>query len=98
MARDFRTLKDNLEIYFFNSQEKMIREVEDYIALHPSEADTINEYATSDSKIQSKPDFYGYNRNSGLSIAEQYSYDQLKIFSDLPLLSQAIEKFDIIKR
>ena len=98
MARDFRTLKDNLEIYFFNSQEQMIREVEDYLALNPSEADTINEYGTTDSSILSDSTMYGYNPRSNLSIAEQYSYDQLKVFSDLPLLSQAIEKFDIIKK
>jgi hypothetical protein len=98
MARDFKTLKDNLEIYFFNSQEKMIRSVEDYLALHPNEVSNINYYGTTDSTITSDADMYGYDASSPLSIAEQYSYDQLKIFSDLPLLTQTISKFDIIKR
>jgi hypothetical protein len=98
MARDFRTLKDNLEIYFFNSQEKMIKTVEDYLAQNPNQVDRINEEGTDDDSIRYQPDFYGYDPNSALSLAEQYSYDQLKMFSDMPLLTNAINKFDIIKR
>jgi hypothetical protein len=98
MARDFRTLKDNLEIYFFNSQEKMIKTVEDYLAQNPNQVDRINEEGTNDDNIRYQPDFYGYDPNSALSLAEQYSYDQLKMFSDMPLLTDAINKFDIIKR
>ena len=98
MARDFRTLKDVLEIYFFNSQEQMMRTVEDYLALHPNQVNQINKYGTTDSVITGDPVMYGFDTNSSLSIAEQYSYDQLKTFSDMPLLAEAIEKFDIIKR
>jgi hypothetical protein len=98
MARDFRTLKDKLEIYFFNSQEQMMRTVEDYLTQNPNQVNRINEQGTTDSSIRGNGDFYGYDSNSALSIAEQYSYDQLKMFSDMPLLTEAIEKFDIIKR
>jgi hypothetical protein len=98
MARDFRTLKDKLEIYFFNSQEKMIKTVEDYLAQNPNQVDRINEGGTDDDNIRYDPDFYGYDPNSALSMAEQYSYDQLRMFSDMPLLTDAIQKFDIIKR
>jgi hypothetical protein len=98
MARDFRKLKDKLEIYFFNSQEKMIKTVEDYLAQNPNQVDRINQDGTDDDSIRYQPDFYGYDPNSALSLAEQYSYDQLKMFSDMPLLTDAINKFDIIKR
>jgi hypothetical protein len=98
MARDFRTLKDKLEIYFFNSQDKMIKTVEDYLAQNPNQVDSINDSGTDDNSITGDPDFYGYDPNSPLSLTEQYSYDQLKMFSDMPLLTQAIQKFDIIKR
>jgi hypothetical protein len=98
MARDFRTLKDKLEIYFFNSQEQMMRTVEDYLAQNPNQVNRINQEGTSDSNILGDANFYGYNRNSPLSIAEQYSYDQLRMFSDMPLLSQAINKFEVIKK
>ena len=98
MARDFRTLKDKLEIYFFNSQEKMIKTVEDYLAQNPNQVDRINEDGTDDDSIRYQPDFYGYDPNSALSLVEQYSYDQLKMFSNMPLLTDAINKFDIIKR
>jgi hypothetical protein len=98
MARDFRKLKDKLEIYFFNSQEQMMRTVEDYLTQNPNQVNRINEQGTTDSSIRGNEDFYGYDSNSALSIAEQYSYDQLKMFSDMPLLTEAIEKFDIIKR
>ena len=108
MARDFRTLKDKLEIYFFNSQEQMMRTVEEYLAQNPNQVDEINRlgfsddsiklYATDKTLLRKFNNFAGYDVNSPLSIAEQYSYDQLKMFSDMPLLSQAIEKFDIIKR
>ena len=98
MARDFRTLKDKLEIYFFNSQSEMIKTVEDYIALRPNELREINRLGTADTNITANPDFYGFNTNSPLSLEQQYSYDQLKLFSDMPLLTEAIEKFDIIKR
>jgi len=98
MARDFRTLKDRLEIYFFNSQEKMIRTVEDYLAQNPNQVNRINETGTNDDSIRFDPTFYGYNPNSAMSIQEQYSYDQLRMFSDMPLLTDAIQKFDIIKR
>ena len=98
MPRDFRTLKDKLEIYFFNSQEQMIRSVEDYLAQHPNEVSSINSQGTTDDNIRANASFYGYDRNSSMSIAEQYSYDQLKMFSDMPLLSEAIKKFEIIKR
>jgi hypothetical protein len=98
MARSFRELKDKLEIYFFNSQENMIKTVEEYLAQNPSEVDAIKRYGTTDSSIMGNANFYGYNRNSSLTIDEQYSYDQLKMFSDMPLLTQTIENFDIIKR
>lgn len=108
MARDFRTLKDKLEIYFFNSQEQMMRTVEEYLAQNPNQVDEINRlgmsddeiklYATNNTLLRTYKNFAGYDVNSPLSIAEQYSYDQLKMFSDMPLLSQAIEKFDVIKR
>jgi len=98
MARDFRTLKDKLEIYFFNSQEKMIKTVEDYLAQNPNQVNRINDEGTDDDSIRYQPDFYGYDPNSALSLAEQYTYDQLKMFSDMPLLTDAINKFDIIKR
>jgi hypothetical protein len=108
MARDFRTLKDKLEIYFFNSQEQMMRTVEEYLAQNPNQVDEINRlgmsddeiklYATNNTLLTAYKNFAGYDVNSPLSIAEQYSYDQLKMFSDMPLLSQAIEKFDVIKR
>jgi hypothetical protein len=98
MARDFRTLKDRLEIYFFNSQEKMIKTVEDYLAQNPNQVNSINSSGTTDQTIRGDASFYGYNRNSPLTLEQQYSYDQLKMFSDMPLLSEAIEKFDIIKR
>jgi hypothetical protein len=98
MVRDFRTLKDKLEIYFFNSQEKMIKTVEDYLAQNPNQVNRINQEGTTDSNIMGDPTFYGYDPNSALSLQEQYSYDQLKMFSDMPLLTEAIQKFDIIKR
>ena len=98
MPRDFRTLKDQLEIYFFNSQEKMIRTAEEYLAQNPNQANLINSRATTDQQIRSTSDFYGYNRNSPLTLEEQYSYDQLKLFSDMPLLSDAVSKFEIIKK
>ena len=98
MARDFKKLKDKLDIYFFNSQSDMVKTVEDYLTLHPNEVNMINSSGTSDSSIRSDAEFYGYDKDSPLSIAEQYSYDQLKMFSDMPLLTEAIEKFDIIKR
>jgi hypothetical protein len=98
MPRDFRTLKDRLEIYLFNSQEKMMRTVEEYLTQNPNQVNSINNSGTSDQKIRSDSTFYGYNRNSPLTLEQQYSYDQLKSFSDMPLLSEAIEKFDIIKR
>lgn len=108
MARDFRKLKDKLEIYFFNSQEQMMQTVEEYITQNPNQVDEINRlgvsdnqiklYATDNELLRLYNNFTGYDVNSPLSIAEQYSYDQLKMFSDMPLLSQAIEKFDIIKR
>lgn len=98
MGRDFRTLKDKLEIYFFNSQEQMIRTVEDYLAQNPNQVNSIYQRGTTDSEITGNPNFYGYDPNSSLSLTEQYSYDQLRNFSDMPLLTDAIEKFDIIKR
>ena len=108
MGRDFRTLKDKLEIYFFNSQEQMIRTVEDYLAQNPDQVYSINKFsipdenirlfATNDELLRKYNNFTGYDVNSPLSIEQQYSYDQLRNFSDMTLLSQAIEKFDIIKR
>ena len=98
MARDFKKLIDKFDIYFFNSQSDMVKTVEDYLTLHPNEVNMINSSGTSDSSIRSDAEFYGYDKDSPLSIAEQYSYDQLKMFSDMPLLTEAIEKFDIIKR
>jgi len=108
MPRDFRTLKDKLEIYFFNSQEQMMRTVEEYLAQNPNQVDEINRlgmpdsniiyYATDEKALRKYNNFTGFDVNSPLSIAEQYSYDQLKMFSDMPLLSEAINKFDIIKR
>ena len=76
----------------------MIRSVEDYLAQHPNEVSSINSQGTTDDNIRANASFYGYDRNSSMSIAEQYSYDQLKMFSDMPLLSEAIKKFEIIKK
>ena len=108
MARSFTALKDRLEIYFFNSQFDMIKAVEDYIALHPEEKEEIYKksmtddqiifYATDKKLLKQYKNFTGYDLQSPLSIEEQFSYDKLKNFSDLPLLAEAIEKFDIIKR
>jgi len=98
MAKSFRELKDNLEVYFFNSQFDMMKTAEDYLSNNPNEVNEIYQYSTTSSNINSNPDFYGYDPNSSLTLEEQYSYDQLKLFSDLPLLAQVIDKFDIIKR
>ena len=108
MARDFRKLKDKLEIYFFNSQEQMFRTVEDYLAQNPNQISDIynlsmtdkdiRNYATNKELLEKYNNFVGFDVNSPLSIAEQYSYEQLKMFSDMPLLSEAIKKFEIIKR
>lgn len=85
-----------------------MRTVEEYLAQNPNQVDEINElgmpdsniilYATDEELLKEFNNFTGYNVNSPLSIAEQYSYDQLKMFSDMPLLSDVINKFDIIKR
>lgn len=85
-----------------------MRTVEEYLAQNPNQVDEINRlgmsddeiklYATNNTLLTYFNNFVGYDVNSPLPIAEQYSYDQLKMFSDMPLLSQAIEKFDVIKR
>jgi hypothetical protein len=108
MARDFRTLKDKLEIYFFNSQSKMFQTVEDYLVQNPEQVDEINEFSITDSSIinygtdkkllRKYKNFVGYDPDSPLTIQQQYSYDELKIFSETPLLNEAIQKFDIIKK
>lgn len=98
MARNFRDLKDNLEIYFFNSQADMFKTVEDYLVQNPTQVDSIKNKGTSDWAITSNPDFYGYDPNSSLTIEQQYSYEELKAFSEMPLLSDAIQKFEIIRR
>lgn len=91
-------LARKLEFYFYNSQRDLLKEAEDYWLNNPSEVDLINRASTSDRQIISNPTFYGYDTNSTKNLQEQFSYDEIKTFSDLPLLQDALNSFtDIIK-
>jgi hypothetical protein len=92
------TLARKLEFYFYNSQRDLLKEVEDYWLNNPSEVDSINRYSTSDNNIINDPSFYGYDPNSTKSLQEQFSYDEIKIFSDLQLLQDALDGFSDIKK
>jgi|LakMenE01Jun11ns_1017448.scaffolds.fasta_scaffold9954322_4 hypothetical protein len=93
------SLARQLEIYFYNSQRDLLKEVEDYWLNNPSEYDPIVQRPdTSDDYIRSNPEFYGYDPNSNKTLQEQFSYDEVKIFSDMPLLESALNGFSDIKR
>jgi len=92
------TLANKLEFYFYNSQRDLLKEVEDYWLNNPTEIDSINSYSTSDSDIVSDPSFYGYDTNSTKTLEEQFSYDEIKIFSDMPLLQNALNSFSDIRK
>jgi hypothetical protein len=92
------TLANKLEFYFYNSQRDLLKEVEDYWLNNPTEVSSINSYSTSDGDIRSSPSFYGYDPNSTKSLAEQFSYDEIKIFSDMPLLESALNSFSDIRK
>ena len=92
------TLANKLEFYFYNSQRDLLKEVEDYWLNNPTEVSSINSYSTSDGNITSSPSFYGYDPNSTKSLAEQFSYDEIKIFSDMPLLESALNSFSDIRK
>lgn len=93
------SLARKLEIYFYNSQRELLKEAEDYWLNNPSEYNSIVQRKdTSDREIRSMPDFYGYDPNSSKTLAEQYSYDEIKVFSDMPLLESALNGFSDIKR
>ena len=92
-------LANKLEIYFYNSQRDLLKEVEDYWLNNPSEYNSIvNRKDTSDAYVINNPNFYGYDRNSSKTLAEQFSYDAIKVFSDMPLLESALNGFSDIKR
>jgi hypothetical protein len=91
-------LANKLEFYFYNSQRDLLKEVEDYWLNNPTEIDSINRYSTSDRSIRSNPSFYGYDTNSAKTLEEQFSYDEIKIFSDMPLLQNALNSFSDIRK
>ena len=91
-------LANKLEFYFYNSQRDLLKEVEDYWLNNPSEVRRINEVSTSDGDIRSNPSFYGYDSSSSKSLAEQFSYDEIKVFSDMPLLESALNSFSDIRK
>jgi hypothetical protein len=92
------TLANKLEFYFYNSQRDLLKEVEDYWLNNPTEVNRINNVSTSDGDITSNPSFYGYDPNSTKSLEEQFSYDEIKIFSDMPLLQDALNSFSDIRK
>jgi len=92
------TLANKLEFYFYNSQRDLLKEVEDYWLNNPTEVDSINDVSTSDRNIRGDASFYGYDPNSTKTLAEQYSYDEIKIFSDMPLLQDALNSFSDIRK
>ena len=92
------SLARKLEFYFYNSQRDLLKEVEDYCLNNPSEVNSINRYSTSDNEIINNPSFYGYDPNSSKTLEEQFSYDEIKIFSDLPLLQDALNSFSDIRK
>jgi hypothetical protein len=91
-------LANKLEFYFYNSQRDLLKEVEDYWLNNPTEVSRINDVSTSDGDIRSLPSFYGYDSSSSKSLAEQFSYDEIKIFSDMPLLESALNSFSDIRK
>jgi hypothetical protein len=92
------TLANKLEFYFYNSQRDLLKEAEDYCLKNPTEVSSINGVSTSDSDIRNSASFYGYDPNSTKTIAEQFSYDEIKIFSDMPLLQNALNSFSDIRK
>jgi len=92
------TLANKLEFYFYNSQRDLLKEVEDYWLNNPTEVRRINQVSTSDSDITGTPSFYGYDPNSTKTLEEQFSYDEIKIFSDMPLLESTLNSFSDIKK
>ena len=92
------TLANKLEFYFYNSQRDLLKEVEDYWLNNPTEINSINSVSTSDNGIRSSPSFYGYDSTSSKSLAEQFSYDEIKIFSDMPLLESTLNSFSDIRK
>jgi len=92
------TLANKLEFFFYNSQRDMLKEVEDYQLNNPTEVDSINGVSTSDRDIRGDASFYGFDRNSTKSLEEQFSYDEIKIFSDMPLLQDALNGFSDIRK
>jgi hypothetical protein len=92
------TLANKLEFYFYNSQRDLLKEVEDYWLNNPTEVNRINNVSTSDGDITSNPSFYGYDPNSPKTLEEQFSYDEIKIFSDMPLLESALNSFSDIRK
>ncbi len=92
------TLANRLEFYFYNSQRDLLKEVEDYWLNNPTEVSSIIGVSTSDRKIRNDASFYGYDPNSSKTLEEQYSYDEIKIFSDMPLLESTLNSFSDIKK
>jgi hypothetical protein len=94
-----KSLANRIEFYFYNSQRDLLKEVEDYWLNNPTEyKKTTQTKETSDSVIINNARFYGYNPNSSKTLEEQFSYDEVKIFSDMPLLENALNSFSDIKR
>jgi hypothetical protein len=91
-------LANKLEFYFYNSQRDLLKEVEDYWLNNPTEINSINSVSTSDTMIRSTPSFFGYDSTSSKSLAEQFSYDEIKVFSDMPLLENALNSFSDIRK
>lgn len=92
------TLANKLEFYFYNSQRDLLKEVEDYWLNNPKEVAKINKVSTSDRNIRNIPSFYGYDSTSSKSLSEQFSYDEIKIFSDMPLLETTLNSFSDIRK
>ena len=92
------SLARKLEIYFYNSQRDMLKQVEDYWLNNPTEVNRINEVSTTDRMITSDAREFGYQNNSSKTIEEQYSYDDIKVFSDMPLLENALNGFSDIRK
>ena len=92
------SLARRLEFYFYNSQRDLLKEVEDYWLNNPTEVSSINDVSTSDGEIRGNPTFYGYDPNSTKTLAEQFSYDEIKIFSNMPLLEETLNSFSDIRK
>lgn len=92
------SLANKLEFYFYNSQRDLLKEVEDYWLNNPMEINSIYNASTADWEITSYPSFFGYDTNSTKTLEEQFSYDEIKIFSDMPLLQNALNSFSDIRK